>query len=415
MKLALRNRKNKIMITPEGVRKAYRAGKYLYDRIKRNLMRKKKNPQTGIVVNYGRSIKRIPLNLSSQMKRGMKHCNKLMKQKLGMFKANVIQRANFVFTYAGEYKGNEMGKYDNDLFTLNFSGAKNLTGNYMYGGGLGFGRYDQSFGSNAGIANNCCFTNGNVFVCCLDIPTGYTLPSAFTGDFKVGGTSAQRIFGMYQQPILGGYELVALNTSEKMTTYAAAPLTIADLKLKAIYTLRYRYEFEFNNTSQFDYYVYVITFRMNHFKVTDTAVWSGLSNWLNYSQGQTSEDDTMKFLEGNLPSQLFKTVKVRKVKCTSPYDGRHVDQGTSHRQVIIKSNPDYLGVARRPNNIREGTDLAPDNSWYDESFMKYTYCMAFAVPGTVMYGSTGADVYQPIGSGQLQYRVRKYTKYCGLE
>lgn len=416
MKLALRgNRRRTIRINTEGIKKAFNMGKSLYAKIKSRMSRNKRQPMTGVVTNYGRTIKKIPLNLSKNLKRGLRHCGSLLRQKISVFKSSIEQQANQIYYYAGEYKGNELNKYDNEAYTQNGGTAKSQTSNYIYGGGLGFGRYDQSFASNAGIANNCCFTNGNVFACCLDIPTGYTLPAAFYGDFKHSGLLVQRMFGMYQQPIYGNAELVALNNNEKTTTYSSAPLFPASDKFKAVYTLAYEYTFKFSNKTVLDYDVFVVTCRLNHFKLDDTTIWQGFSNWINYSQGITTEDDVYKYLEGHLPSTLFKTIRVIKKRLRGVTNYQTSYKGQQYAEIKIRSGKDYIAVARKPTNVTEGTSANASNTWYNESHMKYTYCFAWAKPVDVMTADADNAAYTPIPGNVISYRVIKKTKYCIIE
>jgi len=84
---------------------------------------------------------------------------------------------------------------------------------------------------------------GNSLFICNDIPTGYFLPSSFTGDFwdATNTTGVSRLFGMADQNGFDSRQMTALNGNEYDYRQNLVAKTIPSYAWRSLYTLYYTY------------------------------------------------------------------------------------------------------------------------------------------------------------------------------
>lgn len=395
---------------------AYNIGKRAYGMYKSYRNKRNNNKTTGVSMNYGRTIMKLPINLNRNAKRAEKTCRNMVKKKIALFKNAIMQKANQIFYFVGTYQGVQFGRHDNDNYPMQ-TGTKLLPLNGTVGGGLGHAINGVDFTNDATAGNTYHYSYGNNFTFCHDTPSSMTVPNAFAPDLRTAGVTQFRKFGMTSQPIYGEKQITALNNLEDVLYNNVSPSIWTNItNAVACYNLSYKYTFEFLNTTFRDHYVYIATYKLNHMKANDTGVWDGISNWINNSLRDVSGQSfniARDYMNGKLPSVLFKTIKIRRILLRGSYNaGRNVDTPSNYRKLIIKSRPNYISSARRPTEIRQTTSDQCDSTWWNENYTSYTYSSVWSVPVLQMGVGSDATLTGTFIGGQILYRVKKETSYA---
>lgn len=417
MRLALRNGKRRVVITPEGVKRAYGIGKRVYNMV-RDRFKKRLNPtQTAVPVNMGRSFMRIPVNLNRNMRKRMKSCSQLTSTKIGLFKSELIKKANKIYSYSGIYKAIQKNATDNENYNGMSQIEKTRQANLVYGGAIGCGRLFNGFTTDADISNTHAFYQGNMIAFNLDMPTGFMLPpNSCTSDTTFQGVKRHRHFGALGQSFYGTEPTTVLNQSEEFTNaMTTPPVGVNSVGIRSIYLLSYKYTFQFNNTTKYDYYCYIAMVKLRNFVTPDSMQWDGFSQFLNWTvTNNTNAANQSGLFEGKWPQSIFKMVRLKKILLKGSYNAINTDSGKNHRTVVIKSKKNYLTVCKRPSNQVSANATPASANWYDDGYHSNTYCYVWAVPASHLYNGQGATYDTPITPAQIMCTIRKDTKYCYL-
>jgi len=373
-------------------------------------------------LNIGRRSVKIPVNLPRKLKMGKKHCNTLQSKSLIVFKDALIKKAFQVFYYKGIYKAIEISKYDNINWDNGTTGtSKTLVTNYLYGGALGHGIADISFTNDDTVGASLEIEQGNSLFICNDIPTGYFLPSSFTGDFwdATNTTGVSRLFGMAEQNAFDTRQMTALNGNEYDYRQNLVAKTIPSYAWRSLYTLYYKYEYVFMNYSVVPYIAWVIQVKLKDIKPEDSAALFGMSNWINK---YTDKDPVVVYnsLRSGILPTCFSVVKKKKVVLgpVAAVEGAHVNAYQPFQRygkITVKSSQGYVTSHRPPFSNDAGDIATVTNAWFNEKAMKYTYTIVYAIPFNRMQVRANASTSQLAGSAGVRCVVTKSTAYTLLD
>lgn len=401
----------------------YKIGKKIpWSKLKLRFPSRKKKMSLGKTqdLDIGRRTVKIPVNLPKKLKVGKKHCNTLTKKSLAVFKSALVKKANFIYYYSGIFKASERQAYDNVSYAAGFSSSAQYKSSQIFGGALGAGFTNIDFTSAATLAASLNLENMNSLFICLDIPTGYFLPGNFGSDMYDGTNYYDRLFGMAKNNAFDTKRNTAFNSSEKGADLAAPDTYLLNGEWRVVYTLYYRYEFNFKNYTISPQICWVIHVKLNHIGPADSQPTSmnGMSNWINkYIDGNT-ETAYGKLRRGILPP-CFKVVR-KKFLILGP-TGQSTGQQTNSQVpmstsgvIVMKSPRDYVAAAKKPTTQDSDAVIPINEFWYDEKAQTYNYCIVYAVP-YMKYACDNLNSYNNLCySGEVACAVTKRTVYTVL-